>query len=144
MASSNLDNLVKIGHLKLETPAQSEIDGLMNGARARMKDADHTVLSLESRFDLCYGAAHSLSLAALRWHGYRPDNRYAVFQSLVHTTQLTSAQVRVLSDAHSRRNRIAYEGAEEVSQTLIDSMMKVTKELLLQVEKLGPITAKKS
>lgn len=36
-------------------------------------------LSEEGKFTLAYGAAHALVLAALRWHGYRSDNRYLVF-----------------------------------------------------------------
>ena len=43
-----------------------------------MKDS----LSLDSRFDLAYNAAHAFSLAALRWHGYRSEHRYTVFQCL--------------------------------------------------------------
>lgn len=34
-------------------------------------------------FDLAYGAAHALCLAALRHHGYRPSQRYIVFQVLL-------------------------------------------------------------
>jgi hypothetical protein len=45
-----------------------------------LKDAHHQGLSLESRFDLAYNAAHALCLAALRWHGYRSGNRFIVFQ----------------------------------------------------------------
>ena len=44
--------------------------------------------SLESRFDLAYNAAHSLCLAALRWHGYRSANRYIASQALPHTLGL--------------------------------------------------------
>lgn len=50
--------------------------------RVRLKDAANATLGLESRFDLAYNAAHALSLAALRWHGYRSENRYLVFQTL--------------------------------------------------------------
>jgi hypothetical protein len=46
---------------------------------------------MESRFDLAYNAAHALCLAALRWHGYRPTNRYIVFQGLPHTLGLADA-----------------------------------------------------
>jgi hypothetical protein len=44
--------------------------------------------SLESRFDLAYGAAHALCLAALRHHGYRASKRYIVFQILPDTLGL--------------------------------------------------------
>jgi hypothetical protein len=62
------------------------------------------------RFDLAYNAAHALSLAALRWHGYRPDERYIVFQALAHTLQMTPEEWRVLDQAHRRRNRFEYAG----------------------------------
>ena len=40
---------------------------------------------IESRFDLAYNPSHALALANLRWHGYRSDIRYIVFQCLQHT-----------------------------------------------------------
>ena len=70
---SPLDNLVTIGKLKTEPPAQSELDGLLRSGAARIKDAENASLSLESRFDLAYNAAHAFSLAALRHRGYRSD-----------------------------------------------------------------------
>jgi hypothetical protein len=141
MPSQQLDNLVKIGQIKRESPAQSELDGLLSGARARLKDSENSSLSLESRFDLAYAAAHAMALAALRWHGYRSENRYAVFQTLALTTDLTATQVRVLSDAHNKRNRIAYEGADEVTLAQVDSLVRVAKDLLVTVTKLGPVSA---
>jgi hypothetical protein len=65
-SSSNLENLAKIGQLKAEPPAQSEIDGLVASGRKRLKDAKNPANALESRFDLAYSAAHAFSLAALR------------------------------------------------------------------------------
>ncbi len=74
MRSSPLDNLVCIGQLKAEPPAQAEFDGLIRSGCVRLEDAQNVSLSLESRFDLAYNAADALSLAALRWHGYRSEN----------------------------------------------------------------------
>jgi hypothetical protein len=71
MPSPHLDNLVRIGQLKAEPAVQAEIDGLMRSGAARIKDAENEQLSIESRFDLAYNAAHAFSLAALRFHGYR-------------------------------------------------------------------------
>ena len=71
MSLAPLDNLVKIGQLKTEQCEQSEFDGLIRSGTARLTDAGKSGLALESRFDLAYNAAHALSLAALRWHGYR-------------------------------------------------------------------------
>ena len=65
MPDSQLDNLVRIGRLKAEPPAESEIAGLIRSGLARLADAERTELSLESRFDLAYNAAHALALAFL-------------------------------------------------------------------------------
>ena len=64
-----LDNLVRIGQLKAEPPAQAEFDGLVRSGQVRLADAANAALSLESRFDLAYNAAHALSLAAMRCVG---------------------------------------------------------------------------
>ena len=71
--------------LKAEPPDAKEFVGLVRAAKARLTDARNTALALESRFDLAYNAAHGLCLAALRWHGYRSNYRYIVFQVLPHT-----------------------------------------------------------
>lgn len=81
----NLENLVKIRQLKIEPPDQTEFARLTASAERRLRDAQVKGLSEEGQFALAYGAAHGLATAALRWHGYRSDNRYQVFQCLQHT-----------------------------------------------------------
>lgn len=61
MTSHKLDNLVKIGQLKAEPGSQSEFDGLLHSAKARLTDARNETLSVESRFDLAYNASHALA-----------------------------------------------------------------------------------
>lgn len=78
MSLANLDNLVKTGKLKTESFQEKEFMGLLLSGKVRLKDANNISLAPESRFDLAYNAAHSLALAALRWYGYRSDNRYIV------------------------------------------------------------------
>ena len=92
MTLEALDNLVKIRRLNKEPPDQNQFDGMVKSAKTRLLDIEATGLSEEGRFALAYGAAHSLALAALRWHGYRSDNRYMVFQCLQHTVGLESTQ----------------------------------------------------
>ncbi len=104
MGVPQLDNLVRIRQLKVEAPAQSELDGLIRSGSARLKDAQVPTLSLDSRFDLAYNAAHAFSLAALRWHGYRSEHRFTVFQCLAHTVNLPAELWRVLDQAHRKRN----------------------------------------
>jgi hypothetical protein len=72
MGLAELDNLVRTGLLKREPGEQGEFDGLVASGERRLADAQRG-LAADSQFDLAYNAAHALSLAALRWHGYRPN-----------------------------------------------------------------------
>jgi len=139
MTSSPLDNLVRIGKLKAEPPAQAEFDGLVRSGLVRLRDAENAALSLESRFDLAYNAAHALSLAALRWHGYRSENRYLVFQSLTHTLALEAAQWRVLDQAHNKRNLAEYEGDLDVDDALVEALIRAARTVAERVAALGPV-----
>lgn len=105
----------------------------------RLKDAANASLALESRFDLAYNAAHALSLAALRWHGYRSENRYLVFQTLTHTLQLDAAQWRVLDQAHRKRNLAEYEGDLDVDAALVEALIRVTRLVAERVAALEPV-----
>ena len=80
MSSEPLARLAAAKQLKAEPPSRKEFEGLVRLGRTRLDGARVSKLALEARFDLGYGAAHALSLAALRWHGYRSENRYIVFQ----------------------------------------------------------------
>lgn len=139
MPLPSLDNLVRIGQLKAEPPAQAELDGLIRSGRVRLRDAANISLSLESRFDLAYNAAHALSLAALRWHGYRSENRYQVFQCLTHTLGLETAQWRVLDQAHRKRNLAEYEGDLDVDEALVEALIRTAESVALGVTALGPV-----
>src|SRR5262249_23662515 len=96
MSNQALENLAKIGQLKRQQGTRAEFDGMVNSARKRLADSRNKDLAPESRFDLAYGAAHGFALAALRQKGYRSENRYRVFQALVHTVDgLDPLAVRV-------------------------------------------------
>jgi hypothetical protein len=136
MNDSQLDNLVRIGQLKVEPPAEGELDGLLVSGVRRLADAERTELSLESRFDLAYNAAHALALAALRFRGYRSESRYLVFQCLQHTIDLPNEQWRVLDDAHRRRNLSEYEGATNVDEQLVAALLRVAREVAKRVDDL--------
>ena len=136
MPLAELDNLARIGKLKAEPPAASELQGLLRSGSARLADAQRADLNPESRFDLAYNAAHAYSLAALRWHGFRSENRYLVFQTLTHTLKLPAAQWRVLDDAHRKRNVAEYEGDVEVDEALLAALLRVTAELAQLVRAL--------
>jgi hypothetical protein len=102
---SALENLCAPNRpLKAEVSDAREFAGLVRAAESRLNDAKNRALALESRFDLAYNAAHGLCLAALRWHGYRANHRYIVFQVLRHTLGLGPAVWRVLARCHDIRN----------------------------------------
>jgi hypothetical protein len=141
MPHPQLDNLVRSGDLKAESAEPSEFAGLVSSGSKRLRDANNDALELESRFDLAYNAAHALSLAGLRWHGYRPakNNRYIVFPALAHTLGLQPAEWRVLSEAHRRRNTMEYEGFGQVDKATLDATLRVAALVLDGVQRLGPI-----
>jgi hypothetical protein len=140
MTLEKLDNLVKINQLKVEPPDQKEFDGMVSSAKRRLIDAQNQSLSEDSQFSLAYGAAHALALAAMRWHGYRSDNRYLVFQCLEQTVGLEKAKWRVLDKCHKQRNIAEYEGHLEITSQLLGELIEITKELLTRLEGLGPIS----
>ena len=118
--TSPLDALSGPGKpLVAEPPDATEIAGLVRSGRARLADAGIASLSLESRFDLAYNAAHAFCLAALRRLGYRPRHRYIVFQSLPHTLGLGPEVWRVLAKAHDLRNLAEYEGHLDIEERLV-------------------------
>jgi len=129
MSSIQLDNLIRTGQLKHEPFNQQEFDGLVSSGEKRLKDAQNITLSYESRFDLAYNAAHSLALAALRWHNYRSANRYLVFQALQHTVSAGPELWRVLAKCHDARNLAEYEGFLEVDERLLNDLIVATQSL---------------
>lgn len=139
MTLKKLDNLVKIKTLKTEPPDQDEFDGMVAAAEIKLQDIKLQGLSQSSQFALAYGAAHALSLAALRWHGYRSDSRYLVFQCLQHTLNVEPAKWRVLDKCHNLRNIAEYEGHLEITSQLLEELISITKELLESVEAMGPV-----
>ena len=101
-----------------------------------MHDAANITLSLESRFDLGYKAAHALCLAALRRLGYRAKNRYIVFQVLPHTLGLGTELWRVLAKAHDTRNLGEYEGDLNVDERLVTDLVKAAQLVASELLKL--------
>jgi hypothetical protein len=139
-----LDNLVGAGLLKKEAPDQTEFDGLLDAGRKKLADAQKQGISTESRFDLAYNAAHALSLAAMRWHGYRPNKqRFVVFQALQHTVGLKPEEWRILDKAHSSRNSAEYEGYFDVDEQLLSEVIRISTLVHRRVRELGAVQGKK-
>jgi hypothetical protein len=132
---SELENLCGPNKpLSREAPDPTEIDGLIQSGRLRLRDSKNETLSLESRFDLAYNASHALSLAALRKAGYRSSNRYIVFQLLQHTLGLGPEVWRVLSKCHDLRNRAEYGGEFGANNRLLRDLIDATEQALNALE----------
>jgi hypothetical protein len=144
MTSPELENLVRLGHLKRETCSQRDFDRLVKSGTARLTDAANPAVSIEGRFDLAYNAAHALALAALRHRGYRSENRYVVFQALAHTLGLPPETWRVLAKAHERRNLSEYEGVLDMDERLLKDLMGAAQLVLRGVKGLPPLEAPKT
>jgi hypothetical protein len=127
--------------LRPEPPDAAEFAGLLRSGLARMADAGVKSLALESRFDLAYNAAHALSFAALRWHGYRSGNRYIVFQLLPHTLGLGPEVWRVLDKCHQLRNLGEYEGSLNIDARIVTDLLTACRAVAAKVQALPPLAA---
>ena len=137
--SSRLDNL--IGHngpLVAEPSDHNEFNGLKKSGLARLHDAPNTGLSLESRFELAYNAAHALCLAALRSHGFRAKHRYIVFQVVPQTLGLGPEVWRVLAKAHDTRNLGEYEGDLNVDERFVTDLVAAVQTVASCIQQLAP------
>ena len=134
MHPNALENLVRIGQLKPEPRHDAEVLRLLDMARTRLADARIRTLSAEGRFTSAYNAAHAAALAALRWHGYRSENRYTVFQCLAHTLNWPAHQWRALDMAHQKRNLAEYEGYLEIEESQIAQLCTLVVALISDFE----------
>lgn len=136
--TSPLERLVG-SSLSEEAPDSVEFAGLTQSGLARLADASNQVNSLEGRFDLAYNAAHALCLAALRYRGFRPQNRYIVFQVLPHTLGLGPEVWRILAKAHELRNLGEYEGDLNVDERIVTDMIGACRIVAEKLSALAPL-----
>lgn len=138
--TSALERLAGPGlSLSSEPPDAKEFEGLKRAGLARLKDAGNRQNSLEGRFDLVYGAAYALCLAALRYHGFRAANRFIVFQVLPHTLGLGPEIWRVLAKGHEIRNRGEYEGDLNIDERIVADLIVACTEVAAKLNALKPL-----
>jgi hypothetical protein len=136
LATDPLANLARIGQLKIEARNPAEVSRMLRLAKTRLADAQLAGVSVDGRFSSCYGAGHAAALAALRWHGYRSENRFTVFQCLPHTLGWPAHRWRVLDAAHQKRNLAEYEGYLDIQESMVLELLAVVRELITDVERL--------
>ncbi len=136
MGVAALENLAKIGQLKPEAASALDITRLLSMADKHLADAKNETNSLEGRFISAYSVGHAAGLAALRWHGYRSESRYLVFQTLQHTIGWQATQWRQLDSAHNKRNLAEYEGYLDVERSYVIGLVTLVTQLLHEVRAL--------
>lgn len=124
--------------LRSEPADAKEFEGLKRSGLAQLSNAEKPGLTIEGRFVLAYTAAHALCLAALRWHGYRSENRYIVFQVLPDTLGLGPEVWRILAKCHEIRNVAEYEGELNVTEQLVKDLVGACHTVAAKVEALKP------
>ena len=128
------------GPLRAEPADAGESEGPKQRGASRLRDASNASLALESRFDLAYGAAHPMALAALRHAGFRPrQQRYIVFQVLPHTLGLAPEVWRVLAKCHEVRNLAEYEGELNISERLVTDLLDACNAVAVALDSLPPL-----
>lgn len=136
MSKEALANLAKIGQLKAEPASALDTQRLLGMAHKHLEDAKRESNSLEGRFISAYSVGHAAAMAALRWRGYRSENRYLVFQCLPHTLGWKPEQWRQLDSAHNKRNLAEYEGYLEVEPSYVQGLIELVSLLLADAEQL--------
>lgn len=126
--------------LAAEPPDAKEFAGLKRSGMVRLKDAGNSTNSLEGRFDLAYNAAHALCLAALRYHGFRPGNRYIIFQVLPHTLGLGPEVWRVLAKCHEIRNVGEYEGDLNIDERIVADLIVACRAVAAKLDTLSALS----
>jgi hypothetical protein len=139
--TSPLERLAGPGKsLAAEPPDAKEFAGLKRSGIVRLKDAGNSANSLEGRFDLAYNAAHALCLATLRYHGFRPGNRYIVFQALPHTLGLGPEVWRVLAKCHEIRNLGEYEGDLNIDERIVADLIVACRAVAVKLDTLPALS----
>lgn len=110
-----LDNLMKIGRIKVPTTSAAEIGDLLAAAARNLADARAENISVENRFDAAYKCVMQSALACMMASGFRPDTKapghhQTVIQSLPKTVGLLPERVAVLDALRNKRNLSDYTG----------------------------------
>ena len=138
MTSTNLLNLAKIGQLDPVVYSKDVVDRMLATARQRLRDAQFTQNSDETRFDCAYTAIRAVADIGLHINGFRtstskPGHHQTAIACLAHTLGVEGATLRVLDSLRKQRNLSDYEG-ELVSEAALQECLKQAQALLTRVE----------
>jgi hypothetical protein len=138
VTSINLLNLAKIGQLDPVPLSMALVQRMLLTAKQRLRDAEFTQNSPETRFDCAYTAIRALADIGLHLQGFRtstskPGHHQTVIQSLAHTLDVDAATVRVLDGLRKQRNLVDYDG-EGVTAAALRECLEQARGLLARIE----------
>lgn len=115
MTSTNLLNLSRIGQLEPVPLSVDLVRRMLTAAKQRLRDAEFTQNSPETRFDCAYTAIRTIADIGLHLHGFRtstskPGHHQTANQSLTQTMGVDDSTVRILDGLRKQRNSSDYDG----------------------------------
>ena len=138
MNSINLLNLAKIGQLDPIPLSVDLVKRMLATARQRLRDAEFTQNSNETRFDCAYTTIRAAADIGLHLNGFRtstskPGHHQTAIQCLAHTLGVDAATVRVLDGLRKQRNLTDYDG-ELVTDAALQECLNQARAMLIQIE----------
>lgn len=130
----SLQNLSKIGQLHPHEARPDEVARLLAAAQRNLKDARHSGISAETRFDCAYKAITQCALIALMAAGYRPasnapGHHQTIIRSLPLTLGISDATWITLDGFRKKRNQNDYLGVA-ISQAEAEEAIAAATDLL--------------
>lgn len=138
MTSINLQNLAKIGQLDPAPLSVNLVKRMLATARQRLRDAEFTQNSDETRFDCAYTTIRAAADIGLHLNGFRtstskPGHHQTAVQCLAHTLGVDAATVRVLDGLRKQRNLADYDG-ELVTDAALQECLYQARAMLIRIE----------
>lgn len=138
MTSINLLNLAKIGQLDPVPLSMDLVKRMLATAKQRLRDAEFTQNSDETRFDCAYTTIRAVADIGLLLNGFRtstskPGHHQTAVQCLAHTLDVDAATVRVLDGLRKQRNLSDYDG-ELVTAAALQECLSQARTILIRVE----------
>ncbi len=135
-----MQNLAKIGLLDPVPLSPDLVQRMLASARQRLRDAERTQNSAETRFDCAYTAIRTVADIGLHPNGFRtatskPGHHQTAIASLAHTLGVELATVRVLDGLRKQRNLSEYDG-DSVTQAALQECLQQARDMLLRIDRV--------
>ena len=138
MTSINLLNLAKIGQLDPVPLSVDLVKRMLLSAKQRLRDAEFTQNSPETRFDCAYTAIRVVADIGLHLNGFRtstskPGHHQTAVQCLSHTLGVDAATVRILDGLRKQRNLSDCDG-EMVTDAALQECLRQAQAIVTRVD----------